>query len=113
MPETTNGHWLVLDWNLIQSMPATSDVPAHYKCVILAQTFHEIANKESERGTQAINKLGRWAQRNVERLWVGRSPEDLFEIQLRSNGKRLKRADIIHPKFTRELRHVARKPGYD
>jgi hypothetical protein len=108
-----NALWLVLDWNLLQSMRAAQDVPAEYQCVVLDQAFHEIANKEPGHDMGAIKRFGRWASRNVDRLWVGRSPEDLFERQLRSDGKRLRLGDVIHPQFTRALRQVARQPAYD
>jgi hypothetical protein len=103
---------LVLDWNLIQSMPSEVDVPERYECVVLDQMFHEVVNKDPGYDEGAIRKLGRWAARNVHRLWVGHTPEKLFERQF-DTGKPLSVQDIIHPGHTRELRRTASLPDYD
>lgn len=104
---------VVLDWNVLQKMPADGDVLSHYQCIVPDQAFHEIAKKPLEEGKPLIRKFGRWASRNVDRLWVGRTPEDLFEKQLKADGRRLGAGDVVHPQFTRGLRAVASDPNYD
>jgi hypothetical protein len=104
---------IVLDWNLIQTMPASKEIPPHFQCVIPAQAIHEIATKESGSNEAALRKFVQWGSRNVGRLWIGRLPEYLFEQQMRSKGKRLRMYDVIEPTQTRIWRRALRSPQVD
>jgi hypothetical protein len=104
---------LVLDLSLLQGMPSTHDLPPQYRCVVPYHAFHEIATKQPDKSVQAAYRFRDWARKNVRRMWIGRTPERLFEMQRRSGGKPLTTHDIIDFSYTRELRRIVPQPDYD
>jgi len=104
---------LVLDWNLIQSMSASQDVPARFQCVVPAHILHEIATKDSGKDHAAMKKFVQWGSRNVHRFWIGRLTEHLFERQVRATGKRLNMRDVVEPQQTRLWRRALQSPHID
>lgn len=98
---------VVLDWNLLRSMPASHDIPPAYACVVPDQMFHEIATTKSGDPDNLIREFGTWASRNVSRLWYGCTKEDLVTRQWKSGGRHLSVEDIVHRVKTRDLRRFA------
>jgi hypothetical protein len=104
---------LVLDWNLIQSMPASQDIPDRFQCVVPAHVLHEIATKEDGRDKAAMRKFFQWGSRNVHRFWIGRLTKDLFQRQVRATGKRLTMRDVVEPRQTRLWRRALQSSQVD
>jgi hypothetical protein len=111
--------WLILDWNLIQTMPANRDIPQGYECIVPDQLFHELAGKASnisadhEKARDLAWKLGGWAKRNLRRIWAAETVEYLFELQFASEGQPIKISDLIDEKGSEQIRSMASNPEYD
>lgn len=88
-------------------------IPPQYACVVPDHLFHEIATSESCDPVERIQRFGAWAAKNHTRLWLGRTQEDIFSLQLKNGGHRLWMQDIVHIPRTQQLRRLAAQPSYD
>jgi hypothetical protein len=104
---------IVLDWNLILKMPRDKDVPPHFQCIVPAQAWHEVATATADNAEIAVKKFTRWGTKNIDRIWMGRWPEDLFYRQQKGNRWRLRMRDIVEPSRSFRWRRALRDQNTD
>lgn len=101
--------YIVVDWNLIQTMSTLKDVPEYFQCIVSPHILHEIATKDTQAEKErTFRKFIRWLRLNVNRLWFSHSLERLFLSQLRTGGRRLSLREIIDHRHTRQWRRALR-----
>jgi hypothetical protein len=103
---------IVLDWNVLQGMPAQQDYLAGKTCFLPETAAVELLTKSPASRSGLARKLQVWLQSTSAIVLCGRNIFELFKIQYELN-RPLRLQDIVDPRSTNALRHWRRSGTHD